>query len=266
MTDHVQQNKMKCLILGCGTSTGVPLPGCRCPVCTSKNPKNFRNRTSALVELKPGFNLLIDASPDLRHQALKFNVPSVDAVLFTHAHADHILGVDDLRSFNFVHRNRIPCFGTKETLDAIKKTFHYIFDQDPNYEGGLLAQLDLNPIEFDRSFTILDTEILPVMLHHGKTIVTGFKIGNMGYATDCKKLSEQAFKAFHDIDVLVLDALRYEQHRTHFTIDEAVATAKELSAKQTYLVHMTHSVDYDEVSKALPPGVELAYDGLSFYF
>lgn len=249
-------------VLGCGTSTGVPIPGCKCPVCQSTHPRNKRLRTSIYLRLPNNKVILVDASIDLRMQALTFNLERVDAVLYTHAHSDHILGTDDLRCFNFVQRQAIPCYGTAFTLDRIRDTFNYIFVPNPKYEGGLLANLSLNPINLHQPFTIEGLKIEPFRLWHGSMEVAGFKFGNFAYATDCNRIPDETKQLLHGIEWLILDGLRDEPHGTHFTIDQAVAMAKELDAKHTYLTHMTHAVDYESTNARLPEGIELAYDGL----
>ena len=255
---------MQVQLLGCGTSTGVPLVGCRCPVCTSSNPKNKRSRTSALLRLGSGRNVLIDASTDLRSQCLTHDVRAVDAVIFTHAHADHILGIEDLRAFNFLYHKPIPCYGTAFTLGEIKRFYGYIFTPDPTYEGGALVQLTLHEIQQYSEFEVCGTAIKSFLLPHGKMDVTGFRIGKFGYATDCNGIPEESLNILRGVDILILDALREEPHRTHFTIAQALEAAARIGAKKTYLTHMTHSVDYDAVMAKLPPSVELAYDGLTF--
>ncbi len=251
-------------ILGCGTSTGVPVPGCGCPVCRSPNPRNSRLRTSAIVRLPGGTITLIDASTDLRAQALQHGIDRIDAVLCTHSHADHILGIDDLRVFNLLTRRRIPLYGTAATLSEIRRIFSYIFEPDPRYEGGLLAQLDSYEITAFSPFTLDGARILPFQLWHGRLEVLGFRIGSFAYATDCKTIPEESYSALRELDVLVLDGLRYEAHRSHMTIPEAIEAAQRIGARKTYLTHMTHSVDYDTVNAQLPNGIELAYDGLEF--
>jgi phosphoribosyl 1,2-cyclic phosphate phosphodiesterase len=257
---------MEFILLGCGTSTGVPLPGCFCRVCTSPNPRNYRNRTSALIKLDNGFHILIDAGPDLRQQAIAHKIPRVDAVLFTHAHADHILGTDDLRSFNFTSKQRIPCYGTDETLLGIKGPFSYIFEADSSYQGGLLAQLDLHSVPINSPFSINSAHFQPFSLIHGNLNVLGFRLGELGYATDFKTMPEEAKAILRGVKYLFIDGLRYEQHRTHATIPEAVELVQELGAKQAYIIHTAHSVEYDETNAKLPPGIELGYDGLTVSF
>jgi len=257
---------MRFTILGCGTSTGVPVPGCRCEVCRSTDPRNQRLRTSGIIQSEDGRGLLIDASADLRQQALRAGIERVDAVLFTHTHADHILGTDDLRCFNFTLKRRIPCYGTANTLAEIRRFFSYIFEPHPHYERGALAQLDLHEIEDTVPFEAAGFAVRPFPLKHGSSPVTGFRIGSLGYATDCNGVPEEAREILKGVRYLILDGLRYESHRTHFTIPEAIAVAQEIGAERTILVHMTHSIDYAAVSAKLPPGVELGYDGLSLEF
>ncbi|MCB0319559.1 MAG: MBL fold metallo-hydrolase [Bdellovibrionales bacterium] len=253
-------------ILGCGTSTGVPIPGCRCEVCTSTHPRNTRLRTSAFISLASGENILIDASPDIRHQALTYGIDHLDAVFYTHAHADHILGTDDLRVFNFRKRVPIPCYGTQETLDSLQDFFHYIFKPNPHYEGGLLANLEAIPIQYNTRIPVAGVEILPLELYHGKLSVTSFRCGDLVYATDCNDIPETSLKEMYGVPILILDALRYEPHNTHYTLPQAIEVAQKLKAKETYLIHMAHSIEYEAVSKDLPPNIHLAYDGLKLPF
>jgi len=254
------------LLLGSGTSAGVPIPGCSCSVCTSTDPRNWRNRTSAFIRLSSGESILVDATPDLRHQCLRHGVGHVDAVIFTHCHADHICGTDDLRVFNFRSGKALDCFGTPETLAGVRQMFPYIFNRDPNYLGAPPARLTLREISNFDSFAIAGTDIHPFPLPHGNTTVTGFRVGNIGYATDCKGLSLHAEKILDEIDILFLDGIRHEPHQTHNSIDEAIEIARKVRAKQTYLIHMTHAVDHQEVESKLPPGISLGYDGLSVSF
>ena len=249
-------------ILGCGTSTGVPVPTCRCSVCRSGHERNRRLRCSALIAAENGAHLLIDTSSDLRQQALRWEIPRIDAVLYTHHHADHILGLEDLRGFNFSQQQAIPAFGSEVTLAEIRRCFSYVFNPDPRYEGGGAPQVELHTIDESAPFTAAGIHVEPFPLIHGLTFVTGYRIGDFGYATDCKMLSDRALQVLQDVPVLVLDALRYEQHKAHLTIPEAIEVARALGAERTILTHMTHTVDYDEVSAKLPAGVELAYDGM----
>lgn len=257
---------MRCIVLGCGTSTGVPIPGCRCAVCTSGDPKNFRDRTSALIQTNKGLNILIDASTDLRHQALKWDVQRVDAVFFTHAHADHTSGLDDLRSFNFVSRTKIPCYGTKRTLDEIRHRYDYVFASNPHYEGGMLPQLELIEIEYEKPFILAEEKVVAVEVLHGQLSVAALRISGLAYVTDCKVIPENSKKYLTDAEYLLLDGLQYELHKTHLDIPAAIEYARELNARRTYLIHMTHTVDYATTNAQLPESIELAYDGLAFDF
>lgn len=253
---------MNIKILGCGTSTGVPIPGCRCRVCTSRDPRNSRDRTSALIRTDSLKSILIDTTPDLRYQAIKWEIEALDAVLYTHAHADHIFGIDDLRGFNFQSGKRIPCYGTESTLREIRRRFDYIFHTNEGYQGGALAKLDLIEIKTGVPFQIAECRIEPFTVHHGAMEVTGYKLGSFAYATDCNSIPVESLDLLRGIKILVLDGLRQSPHSTHFSIAQAIEVAKQLGAHTTFLTHMCHSVDYEKVSLELPKGIHLAYDGM----
>jgi len=254
---------MQFIVLGSGTSTGVPVPGCECSVCRSSDPLNSRLRTSAALRLDDGRVILFDTSTDLRQQALRFAIGRVDAVLYTHAHADHILGLDDLRCFNLISRTSIPCYGTPQTLSSLRSTFAYVFDENSTYEGGLLPQLDLIPFTAGDRLIVCDTTIDSFELLHGSLEVVGFRIGDLGYATDCNYISPKSKALLRGVETLVLDGLRFDPHRTHFSIPQAIEIAQQIAAKNTYLIHMNHTVDHAGVCAQLPEGISLAYDGLS---
>lgn len=253
---------MNVVILGCGTSSGVPLPGCECGVCLSNDPKNSRLRPSLLITTVSKANIIVDTSTDFRQQALRRALKRVDAVLFTHAHADHILGLDDLRSFNFIQQSAIPCYATTQTWAGIEKTFHYIFDPDPDYIGGGLAQLEKHVFEPLDALELFGSTIKTFPLVHGNAQVVGFRIGEFAYATDCNQIPEASMMALEGTRVLILDALRHAPHPSHFTIEQAIEVARSLGVERTILTHFTHSIDYHEVSSTLPAGIELGYDGL----
>ena len=250
-------------VLGCGASTGVPVPGCLCAVCQSTDPRNSRFRTSARLIVPDGRSILIDASADLRTIALRYQIRSVDAVLFTHAHADHILGIDDLRSFNFAQKAAIPCFGSRHTLQRIESFFDYIFDPDPNYKGGGLARLTSTELQWGVAVEICGVRVTPVELLHGDTPVTGFRFGNVAWAPDCNAIPAHSRELLRNLDVLFLNALRYEPHATHFSFAESIDVARELAPRQCYFIHMTHAIDYETSMATLPSGVALATDGLT---
>ena len=249
---------MKITILGSGTSTGIPMVGCHCQVCSSTDPRNKRTRTSLLVE-NDGAYILVDTSTDLRSQAIRENIPKIDAVLFTHDHADHIHGIDDLRGFHFQHKNIIPCYATQETLASIDSKFSYIFT-GPSLDG--YHQL-LEPHVIDGAFTLFGLEVTPIPLVHGTLLATGFRFGSFAYLTDCSSITDAALSLLRDLEVLVIDALRYTPHPNHFNIAGAIEAAQRIGAARTYLTHLTHEVPHEDEAR-LPATVFFAYDGLSF--
>ncbi|QXD16628.1 MBL fold metallo-hydrolase [Rhodocaloribacter litoris] len=256
---------LKVTLLGTGTSTGVPVIGCDCRVCRSDDPRDHRTRCACLVTCGD-LHLVIDTGPDFRRQALREGFRRVDAVLFTHHHFDHVVGLDDLRPFFFDNRAPIPCFARPNTADVLRSMFRYIFC-DGSYPG--VPKLHLRAVEgpfevASRYGTGRSVHVEPVEVFHGALPLYGYRIGRFAYLTDTSRIPDESLARLHGLDVLVLDALRYEPHPTHFTIDEAVAVARHLGARQTYLIHMTHSILHAEVDARLPKGVNLGYDGLSF--
>lgn len=248
---------MKFTILGSGTSTGVPMVGCNCRVCRSTDPKDSRTRTSLLVE-HDGKYILVDTSTDFRIQALRHKIPQIDAVFFTHDHADHVHGIDDLRGFHFIHKSVIPCYGSQETLVSITGKFSYIFTGHSQYGYHQLLQ----PHVIDKPFTLFGLTVTPIPLQHGSLTATGFRFRNVAYLTDCSSISAASMQLLHGLDVLVIDGLRHTPHPHHFNIASAIAIAEEIGADRTFLTHLTHDISHAE-EKSLPEGVFLAYDGLS---
>ncbi|OGQ58357.1 MAG: MBL fold metallo-hydrolase [Deltaproteobacteria bacterium RIFCSPLOWO2_02_FULL_53_8] len=248
---------MKLIILGCGTSTGVPLIGCRCGVCTSTDARNKRTRSSALIEVN-GRHILIDTSTDLRQQALANSIERVDAVLFTHPHADHIHGIDDLRSFNMAQGFAIDCYGNADTIGRIRTMFNYIFREDSN--DGWKPELTLSVK--DGPFELYGERVTPVPIRHGAMSIYGWRVRNAAYLTDCSAIPPDAMDLLKGLDVLVIGALRAKPHPTHFTIQQAIDAAQAIGAKRTILTHTGHNIDYVNDSKSLPDGVEFAYDGM----
>ena len=249
---------LRVTLLGTGTSTGVPVIGCRCPVCTSPDPRNRRLRPGLRRELPEGV-VLVDTSTDLRQQALAYGVDRVDAILYTHSHADHILGLDEVRVFNFRQGTVIPCRGPASALAAIRRTFAYAFE--PGQEGGGKPRIELLPIS-DEAFPLLGAEVLPVPVRHGEMEVFGYRIGPFAYVTDVNFVPEESLRRLAGVEVLVLGALRWRPHSTHFSIAEAVEVAARVGARRTLLTHLAHDVDHASSLAALPPGVEPAHDGL----
>lgn len=248
---------MKLLILGCGTSTGVPIIGCDCGVCTSTEDRNIRTRASLLVRTASG-NILIDTSTDLRFQSLKNGLKRIDAVLFTHPHADHIHGIDDLRAFNMTREGPIPCYGSAYTIERIKVMFDYIFDEGAHESW----RPKLATTAVDSPFTVSGIDIAPIEIYHGKALILGFRIGKAAYLTDCSSIPPGSIEKLKGLDLLILGALRHKPHPTHMSIDEAVEVSRVIGARRTVLTHLSHAIDYTVENKKLPEGVELAYDSM----
>ncbi|MBE7413713.1 MAG: MBL fold metallo-hydrolase [Deltaproteobacteria bacterium] len=250
---------MNIVILGCGTSTGVPVIGCHCEVCSSTNPLDKRTRSSLLIQSN-GRNILIDTSTDLRAQALANGVERIDAVLYTHPHADHIHGIDDLRAFNLSNDNAaIPCYGSQRTVSRIKATFEYIFREDGR--DGWKPNLSIQAVE--GPFELFGEKVAPVPVMHGHSMIMGWRVGQLAYVTDCSEIPESSFNALLGAEILVLGALRHKPHPTHFTISQALEAAKKIGAPRTIFTHLSHNVLYERDSKNLPPGIEFAHDGLT---
>lgn len=248
---------LRVTILGSGTSSGVPVIGCKCDVCTSADPRNRRLRTSASVEID-GKMILLDTSPDLREQALKSGLSRVDGVLFTHAHADHVHGIDELRIFNLWSQAEIPCYGNPDTIDKLANYFRYIVE--PGDNGGFRPLLDLHPIT--GPFSLSGIEIIPIPLVHGRHGSTGYRLGPFAYLTDVKEIPYHSMELLDGVTLLVMDALREKPHPTHMCVSEACAVADALRPSRTILTHLSHQVEHASMSQRLPPGVELAFDGM----
>jgi len=251
----------KVLMLGTGTSHGVPMIGCTCATCRSTDPRDRRLRPSIYVDVPDRARILVDTATDLRQQALQYGINRIDAVLFTHAHADHILGLDDLRSFNALQASAIPCYGNREALAAIRRQFPYVFEARLQ-EGGGVPQLTTH--EVTGPFSVRGLRIVPVPLWHGKLPILGFRFGNFAYLTDCNRIPDNAWALVEGVHTLVLDALRDQPHDTHFTVEEAVVAATRIAPRQTYFTHMTHDLSHARTNARLPAGMQLAYDGLVF--
>jgi phosphoribosyl 1,2-cyclic phosphate phosphodiesterase len=247
--------------LGTGTSHGVPMIGCRCSTCRSSDPRDRRLRPSIYVDVPGRGSLLVDSSTDLRQQALAFDVTRVDAVLYTHAHADHILGLDELRRFNVLQGSSIPCYADARTWEALTRTFFYVFDGIAR-DGGGVPQLEPRQIDGAAPFVAAGVRVQPVPLLHGRLPILGFRFGSFAYLTDCSEVPDQSWPLLENLDTLVVDALRYKPHPTHFSVDEALAVVSRLGPRRAYFTHMAHDLPHADTCARLPGGVELAYDGL----
>jgi len=249
--------RVKLIFLGTGTSSGVPAVGCRCRVCTSKDPRNKRYRTGVVFQTD-GQNILIDTPPELRLALLRAKIRDIAAVCWTHTHSDHLNGIDDLRGFYFLNRKALPCYADERTLKHIRRHFKYIFS--PNEPGGGVPRLKLKIIK--RKFRIGATTVTPIEIDHGVMSVLGYRIGNIAYLSDVKKVRGKSMKKLKGLDVLITDALRHQPHVTHMNIKEAVEFARRVGARRTYFTHIAHNLDHAETEKSLPRTMRIAYDGL----
>jgi len=255
---------VKLTFLGTGTSFGVPQLGCHCAVCRSTDPRDKRTRVGALVESDGGTVILIDTPPELRLQLLAAGVERLDAVLYTHDHADHTNGIDDLRAFTSRQSAPLPIYGPAETLAGLSERFRYIFDDSIEPPPGTSKPKGTAiVIDEGQPVTIGDLEIRPVRVPHGSTIVFGYRIGPLAYVTDAKAIPATAMATLRGADTLVINALFRTYHPTHLSIPEALAAAREIGARHTYLTHLTHNISHADLAAELPEGVMPAYDGLS---
>lgn len=247
--------------LGTGTSTGVPVIGCDCEICRSTDPRDARLRASVLVRT-PEATILIDTSPDLRVQMLAARPPRIDAVLFTHAHADHTAGLDELRRFNVMQGERIPVWATKETASDLEKRFSYAFDHSFSFFGGK-PDLDLHIFEPEAPITVAGVEIVPIPIEHGRLPIVGYRIGGLVYVTDVKTIPESSRPLLDDAEVMVVTALRRKEHVAHMNLDEALETIERHRPKRALLTHLAHEMGlFADVAPLLSPHVEIATDGL----
>jgi phosphoribosyl 1,2-cyclic phosphate phosphodiesterase len=245
-------------VLGSGTSVGVPTIGCRCDVCRSSDPRDNRLRPSILVRYA-GRSVLIDTTPDFRQQALRAGVDRVDAILFTHSHADHIMGLDDVRPFNFKQGGTIPIYGSAETIGAIRNAFRYIFDERET--ESTVPRLVTHTFERE-PIALFGLEFQPILLRHGRGTVYGFRFGAAAYLTDHSEIPPESMRQLTGLDVLFLDALRHKPHPTHSTVERSLQSAQLLAPKRAYFTHICHDLPHARTEEQLPPHVRLAYDGL----
>jgi len=245
--------------LGTGTSSGVPMIGCTCDVCRSTDSHDKRLRPSIWVDVPGHASILIDTTPDFRQQALTAGIARIDAILFTHSHADHILGLDDIRRFNWIQGGPVACYAAADTWESISRTFHYAFD-GLQRKGGGIPKIDRH--EINGPFLVNDVRVVPVPLWHGDAPILGFRFGTFAYLTDCNRLDDAAWALVAGVETLVIDALRNKPHTTHFTVSEALDVVARIKPRRAYMTHMSHDLGHAVTSARLPAGVELAYDGL----
>ncbi len=244
--------------LGTGTSHGVPMIGCRCATCLSNDPHDRRWRPSILIELAGGPVVLVDTPPDLRSQALAFDVRRVDAILFTHAHADHLLGLDEVRRYNVLQGRPIPCYGDEQTVREVRRTFAYVFD--PPQQGGGVPRIEL--FRLAGPFSLGRHTFVPVPVMHGTQPILGYRLGPFAYLTDCSAIPDSSWVLLDGVRVLVVDALRDRPHPTHFTVSQALEMIAALRPEAAYLTHICHDLSHAATNARLPAGVQVAYDGL----
>lgn len=254
-------SKASALVLGSGTSHGVPMIGCRCPVCTSNDPRNQRARPCILLEL-PNGNVLVDTPPELRLQCIRFGVDRVDAVVYTHAHADHLFGLDDIRRFNELQGAEIPIYAEKEVLDTIRRAFAYVFM--PTQPAGGKPLLLLVPL--DGSVELCGARLEPLRVYHGKLPILAFRVGGFAYVTDVSYIPPETEMRLQGLEWLFLDAVRYEPHPTHYHFDMALEMVHRLKPQRAAFVHLSHDYDHESTNARLPDGIELAYDGMRVEF
>lgn len=250
--------RLSILVLGSGTSVGVPTIGCQCRVCRSADPRDRRLRPSVLIRYN-GRAVVVDTTPDFRQQALRAGLNRLDAVLFTHAHADHILGLDDIRPFNHLMGGPIPIYGSRETLGTIRRVFDYVFS-DYHSESSV-PRLEVHELD-GRPFELFGLQVTPVPLKHGRGNVYGFRFGAAAYLTDHSEIPEESLPLLQNLDVLFLDALRHRPHPTHTTVARALQYVEQLRPRRAFFTHICHDLPHEETERDLPPHVRLAYDGL----
>ena len=252
---------MQLTMLGVGSSAGTPMIGCKCPTCSSIDPRNNRTRCSSVIQLENGKSILIDTGPDLRQQALREGLTHVDAVLYTHTHADHLHGIDDLRAFCQIQRNQIPLYGSHDAMQHVADKFGYTLREPSHFWD--LPVLKANVISCQ--FQLFEQSVTPIPLKHGNSDIYGYRIGDIAYLTDVSSIPEESLALLQGLKILLLDCLRYTTHYTHINLEQSLHYAGLIQAESTYLIHMTHELEYASLSAQLPKNVFVGYDGLKLF-
>ena len=252
---------MQLTMLGVGSSAGTPVVGCRCATCLSNDVRNKRTRCSSLITLNSGENILIDTGPDLRNQALRENINRVDAVLYTHTHADHLHGIDDLRAFCVLQRQQIPLYANAEAIAHISQKFGYTLREPCNFWEMPVLRVE----SIESPFKLFGVTITPIPVMHGKSHIFGYRVGNIAYLTDVSVIPEESFAFLENLDILLIDCLREAAHPTHINIEQSLAYISRINAKQSYLIHMTHEIEYASLNNKLPKDVFVGFDGLRLH-
>ena len=249
------------LVLGTGTSHGVPMIGCECDTCRSTDARDRRSRASIYIQIKGGPSVLVDTTPDLRMQALAHRLNRVDAIVYTHSHADHIMGLDDVRRFNVLQKSAIPCYGDERTLSDLRRIYAYIFDADTPSGGGIPQ---VTTARVMGEFCLGPATFVPVPLMHGTRTILGYRIGSFAYLTDCSAIPDASWPLLAGVRTLILDALRERPHPTHLSLNQALEVVDRINPERALFTHMCHDLPHAATCARLPAGVELAYDGLTF--
>lgn len=250
---------LQLLFLGTGTSAGVPMIGCHCPVCTSTDPHDRRTRCSVVFSYH-NINVLVDTTPELRLQSLATGLEAIEAVVITHAHADHIMGLDDVRRFNTLRGGPLDVWAEAPTLEKLRCSFDYAFRApDPDQK---VYRPHLQPQIISGDFSVAGATWQPIRLFHGELPILGFRVGSIAYCTDVNRIPDSSWALLHDLDVLIIDGLQWKTHSTHFSLTQAIEAARRINARQTYFTHIAHAVGHEQTNRQLPPNMQLAYDGL----